>query len=234
MKKISLSPSVMCADLTNLAGSIKEIEKIGVDALHIDIIDGSFSPAMPLGIDTVAKIREITDLKFDAHIMSLDNEFFIQELLAIGMEHISFHYESSLHVDRYLKLIKNSGATAGIALNPATSLSVLEYILPEVETVVLMLINPGFATDKNEKQVEYAVKKIQDLKNMINQKGLTTKIQVDGRVSLETIPQLIQAGADDLVLGSTSLFIKGNSLVENKKLVEQAVAKGLKKEQVSL
>lgn len=227
MKKIVLSPSIMCANLTNLEDSIKEIESIGVDALHVDIIDGEFSPSMPLGIDTVKKMRTLTDMDFDAHLMSVNNEFFIQELLAVGMQQVSFHYETSLHIDRYIKLIKEAGAKVGIALNPATSLSVLDYILPEVDTVVLMLINPGFATNKNEKQVAYAEKKIRDLRAMIDPLGLDTQIQVDGRVSLETIPQLIQAGADNLVLGSTSLFIKGNSLIENKKLLDEVVTTGL-------
>lgn len=227
MKKIELSPSIMCANLTNLEQSIKEIEGLGIDNLHIDLIDGSFSPSIPLGIDTVKKLRDLTDMNFDAHVMSLDNEFFIEELTKIGMQSISFHYESSLHVDRYINLIRESGAEVGIALNPSTSLSVLDYILPEVDMVVLMLINPGFATNKNEQQISYATKKIKDLRNMIDEKKLNTKIQVDGRVSIDTIPDLIKAGADDLVLGSTGLFIKGNSLEENKKILDKAVEKGL-------
>lgn len=230
MTKIMLSPSIMCGDLTNLEGSLKEIEASGVDALHIDLIDGAFSPAMPLGIDTVAKMRRCSKMRFDAHIMSLNNEFYIQELLKIGMEHVSFHYESSLHVDRYIKLIKGSGATVGVALNPATSLSVLDYILPEIDMVVLMLINPGFATDKSETQVSYAEKKVQDLRKLITERGLTTSIQVDGRVSLASIPGLVKAGADNLVLGSTSLFIPDNTLEENRAKVQQAVEAGLKGE----
>lgn len=193
MKKITLSPSIMCADLTNLKESISEIEKIGIDALHVDLIDGNFSPSMPLGIESIKEMREITDIPFDIHIMSNNNELFIKEMLDIGAQHISFHYESSLHVDRYIQLIKNNGTKVGIALNPSTSLSVLDYILPEVDTVVLMLINPGFAGNKHEKQVSYANKKIKDLKDLIDKKGLSTSIQVDGRVSLEDIPELVKS-----------------------------------------
>ena len=153
MKKIAISPSVMCADLVNLENSIKELEAIGVDSLHIDLIDGLFSPSMPLGIDTVKKLRKITNMEFDVHIMSMNNELFINEMLDIGAESITFHYESSFHTDRLINLVKRSGAKVGVALNPATSLSVLDYILPQCDSILLMLINPGFATDKGEKQV---------------------------------------------------------------------------------
>ena len=228
MKKIAVSPSIMCADLVNLEKSIREIEEIGVDSLHIDIIDGTFSPSMPLGIDTVKKIRSITPMKFDVHIMSMDNEMFIQEMINIGAESIAFHYESSLHIDRFINLIKKSGAKVGVALNPATSLSVLEYILPQCDSILLMLINPGFATDKNEKQIYYAEKKVRDLREMIKKNNLETSIQVDGRVSLDTIPKVVAAGADNLVAGSTSLFMAGQTLKENKKLLDASISEGLK------
>lgn len=228
MEKIIYSSSIMCGDLANLENSIKEMEEIGIDSLHIDIIDGNFSPSMPLGIDTVKRIREITNMSMDAHIMSTNNDFFIQTIAGMGMESITFHYETSLHVDRYINLIKGSGAKVGIALNPATSLSVLDYILPEVDMVCLMLINPGFATDKNEKQIPYATTKVRHLKKMIADLNLNVEVQVDGRVSLEVIPELIEAGANNLVLGSTSLFIKGNTLKENKERLDQSVEQGLK------
>lgn len=227
MRKITLSPSVMCMDLTNLEKSIREIEAIGIDALHIDIIDGAFSPSMPLGIDTIKKLRSITDLPFDVHIMSLNNEYFINEILDIGVQHITFHYETSLHVDRYINLIKERDVGVGVALNPATSLSTLDYILPQVDLIMLMLINPGFATNKNEKQVSYANQKVEDLRKLIDDKGYDATIQVDGRVSLDTIPMLVKAGADNLVLGSTSLFMKDNTLEENKKRLDAAIKEGL-------
>ena len=172
MKKIVISPSVMCADLVNLEKSIKELEEVGIHTLHIDIIDGLFSPSMPLGIDTVKKLRQITSMDFDVHIMSMDNELFIQEMINIGVESITFHYESSFHMDRLINLVKKSGTKVGVALNPATSLSVLEYILPQCDSILLMLINPGFATDKNEKQVSYAEKKVKDLHKMIKKQLL--------------------------------------------------------------
>ena len=229
-KSITIAPSIMCADLCNLEKSVREIEEAGLDTLHIDIIDGTFSPSMPLGINTIEQLRQITDMKFDVHIMANTNEFFIQEMLRIGVEQITFHIETSLHIDCYINLIKKHNTKVGIALNPATPLSVLDYVLPQCDTVLLMLINPGFATDKGEKQVTYAAKKVEDLSKMIQSQGLDTKIEVDGRVSLDTISTLVRAGADILVAGSTSLFERSNRLKDNKILMESLIAEGLNEE----
>lgn len=229
-KHITIAPSIMCADLCNLEKSVREIEEAGLDTLHIDIIDGAFSPSMPLGINTIEQLRQITDMKFDVHIMANSNEFFIQEMLRIGVEQITFHIETSLHTDRYVNLIKKHNTKVGIALNPATPLSVLDYVLPQCDTVLLMLINPGFATDKGEKQVTYATKKVEDLSKLIQSQGLNTKIEVDGRVSLDTISTLVKAGADILVAGSTSLFERNNRLKDNKILMESLIAEGLNEE----
>ena len=152
-RRITIAPSIMCADLCNLEKSVKELEKEGLDTLHVDVIDGYFSPSMPLGIDTIKQLRKVTDMNFDVHIMANNNEFFIQEMIRIGVQQISFHIETSVHIDRCIQLIRKNGIKVGVALNPATSLSVLEYVLPQCDTILLMLINPGFATDKNEKQV---------------------------------------------------------------------------------
>src|SRR6056297_3606678 len=128
-QEISINPSIMCADLCNLEKSIRQIEKEGISTLHIDVIDGSFSPSMPLGIGTIEQLREITDMDFDVHIMSNNNEFFIKEMLDIGVQQITFHYESTTHIDRLLNLIRDNGVDAGLALNPATSLNDLDYVL---------------------------------------------------------------------------------------------------------
>lgn len=226
-KKIISSPSIMCADLLNLETSVKALENIGIDALHIDVIDASFSPSMPLGIDTIRRLRDKTPLAFDIHIMSTNNDWFIEQILDIGVQQISFHYETSLHADRLVNLIKRRGVRAGVALNPATPLTSLDYLLPQLDTVLLMLINPGFATDKGEKQAVYSRQKIMDLATLIKRRQLATEIQVDGRVSLDSIPDLIRAGATNLVLGSTSLYIPGRSLQENKALLDQSIQQGL-------
>lgn len=222
-RKIWLSPSVMCADLADLKSSIRELESAQVDALHIDIIDGAFSPAMPLGLDTIKRLRELTDLDFDVHIMALNNEFFVEKVLEMGVQQISFHYESSLHIERLLNMIRERGVKAGIALNPATPLSVLEYILPQLDNVLLMLINPGYADNQNEQQVSYAIEKTRRLAEYISRLERRPAIQVDGRVSFATIPQLVAAGADNLVLGSTSLYRTGYTLAENRKALADLI-----------
>jgi len=227
-EKVTISPSIMCADLVNLEESVRKIESEGIDTLHIDVLDGAFSPSMPLGLGTIRALREITDMDFDVHIMSNNNEFFIKEMIDIGVQQITFHYESTTHIDRLLNLIRKNGVKAGLALNPATSLNDLDYVLPLCDTVMLMLMNPGFAADKSETQVDYAEKKVTDLYKLIQDRGLDTSIEVDGRVSLEAIPKLVKSGADQLVAGSTSLFRPERSMSENKVIMEESIEKGLK------
>jgi ribulose-phosphate 3-epimerase len=224
---IRIAPSLMCADMCNLERSVRDMEKLGIEMLHIDIIDGSFSPSMPLGIDTIKQLRKITNLDFDIHLMVQDNEFFIKEMIEIGVQQISFHHESSMHTDRLLNLIRNQGIKAGVALNPSTPLSVLEYSLDQCDNLLLMLINPGFAGHKGESQVPYAAKKVSDAYRLIREKDLDISLEIDGRVSLESIPSLVEAGADTLVAGSTSLFIPGNSIEENKMKMQDAIKNGL-------
>src|SRR5699024_1695076 len=109
MNNVILSPSIMCGDLVNLEQSIRELEDNGLTSLHIDVIDANFSPSMPLGLETIRRMREVTDMDFDVHIMANDNEYFINEMIDIGVQSITFHYETSLHVDRYIDLIKEAG-----------------------------------------------------------------------------------------------------------------------------
>ncbi|MGC3955393.1 MAG: ribulose-phosphate 3-epimerase [Propionicimonas sp.] len=222
--RITCSASIMSGDLVNLETTIRQLEELRIDALHVDVLDGVFSPSMPLGLETIKRIREVTELPLEAHLMTMDNEFFIGEMVSIGMDSITFHYETSLHVDRYINLIKASGAKAGIALNPATPLSVLEFVLPQVDRVCAMLINPGYATHQSEQQVPYATRKVRALRDLIDAQNLEVDLQVDGRVSLDSIPGLIGAGARNLVLGSTGLFLKGRTLREGRQLLDAAVA----------
>ena len=226
---VKILPSIMCADLTNLQRSLEELETIGLDTVHVDILDGHFSPSMPIGCDIIKQIKSVSKMKCDVHIMTNNNEFFINEALNNGAEAVTFHYESSSHVDRLMNLIKSANAKVGVALNPATSLTTLDYVLPYCDIVMLMLINPGFAGHAGEKQVPYALKKVEDLRNLIQSTGLSAKVFVDGRVSMETIENLVSVGAEGLVAGSTSLFRKGNSLADNKIHMEELIKKGQEK-----
>lgn len=227
MENIILSPSIMCGDLVNLEKTIRILEEKEFKWLHIDLIDGVFSPSMPLGIETIRRMREITNMSFDIHIMSENNEFFIKEMLEIGVQNITFHYESSKHIEYLIKLIKSYDVEVGIALNPSTNINVLKYAIHDIDKVCLMLINPGFAQLKNEKRVSFADKKLSDLYKFIKENNKEINIQVDGRVSLEVIEKMVSIGANDLVLGSTSLFRKENTIEENKELIEEKIKNGL-------
>lgn len=229
MAEVVISPSVICADLCNLEGAVRTMEELGVRSLHIDFIDGHFSPSMPLGLLTIEQLRQRTKLDFDVHIMADDNEFFIQELCRIGVESITFHYESAFHVERMLQLVKAAGIKVGIALNPATPLYVLEYVAERCDYVLLMLISPGYAGSQGEAMVPYALQKIRDCKAYLNEHGSKAKIVVDGRVSMEAIPELVAAGADYLVAGSKSFFRENHSSSENYQTMEAQIKAGLRK-----
>ncbi len=160
--------------------------------------------------------------------MSENNLFFIQEALNIGAYNITFHIETSIHVQKYIDLIKSKNVQVGIALNPATSLNTLEYLYGQVDNITIMAINPGFAGDSNERPISYAMGKIKNLAKIRDKYNYKFNIQVDGRVSIERIAKLVQCGADNLVLGSTSLFRKGLSLEENKVAILEEIKKGVK------
>ncbi len=200
-----ISPSLICLDLCNLEREVKKLEKAGVKMLHVDILDGHFSPSMPLGLDTVRQLRKKTDLFFDCHVMVTEQDYFVDELLDIGVDQIVFHGETQPHIDGMLNRIHAKGVKAGVALKPATPLTELDYVLDKCDTVLLMLINPGYAFVKGEKQVAYADRKIKELRQMIKERGLATKIELDGRISYETIQTYGTGVADIFVTGSTCL-----------------------------
>ena len=201
-----ISPSLICLDMCNLESQIRILEQAGINTLHVDILDGHFSPSMPLGLDTVRQLRAKTNLNFDCHIMVTEQDYFVDELLDIGVQQLIFHAETQPHIDGMLNRIHSRGVKAGVALKPATPLSTLDYVLEKCDTVLLMLINPGYAFVKGEQQVPYAQKKISDLRNMINARRLDTKIELDGRISEKNILDWGKTGlADIFVTGSTCL-----------------------------
>lgn len=211
-EKCILSPSLICLDMCNLENEVKKLENAGIKMLHVDILDGHFSPSMPLGLDTVRQLRDKTNMQFDCHVMVTEQDYFIEELLDIGVDQIVFHGETQPHIDGMLNRIHAKGVKAGVALKPATPLSEVEYVLEKCDTVLLMLINPGYAFAKGEKQVTYAERKIRELKQMISERGLNTKIEVDGRISLKDI----QDYGKDLV----DIFVTGSTCIDRKNMEE--------------
>ena len=200
-----LSPSLICLDLCNLESQVRALKEAGISMLHVDILDGHFSPSMPLGLDTVRQLRERTNLAFDCHVMTTAPDYFVDELLDIGVQQIVFHTETQPHIDGMLNRIHAAGVRAGVALKPSTPLTELDYILEKCDTVLLMLINPGYASSKGEQQTAYADRKIRDLRRMIDQRGTGTKIEVDGRISIKNIEQYGKDIVDIFVTGSTCL-----------------------------
>lgn len=204
-ERLLIAPSLICLDLCNLERDIRVLESAGATMLHVDILDGHFSPSMPLGLDTVRQARKLTDLPFDCHVMTTANDFFIGELLDIGVQQIVFHVETEPHIAGALSRIQSAGVRAGVALKPATDLSVLSYTIEQCDAVLLMLINPGYAFLKGEAQVPYAARKVRDLHELIHGRGLETLVELDGRISMDNIRAWGGREANIFVAGTTCI-----------------------------
>ena len=224
-RDIQVFPSLLCGDLYNIERTANDLFKSGYRNIHVDILDGHFSPSMPLGLDSVMQLKNRSNLDLDVHVMSTNNEFFVEELLKTGCMQMCFHYETTSHVDRMLQMIKSNGVRAGIALKPATPVWMIEEIAEYVDYVLLMLINPGYAGNKNEQQVTYAIDKIRHCREMFDKKGLETPIEIDGRIRFDRIEAFLNAGANYFVGGSGLSFCPGYTLEENKQKFDAVVKK---------
>ncbi len=197
MKKIA--PSILSADFTRLGEEIKAVEKAGADYIHIDVMDGHFVPNITVGPMIVAAARQATDLPLDVHLMIKGPDMYIDDFVKAGSDFITVHVETVTHLHRLLGVIRDAGVKAGVALNPATPLSSIEYVLKNLDRVVLMTVNPGFAAQSFIPEV---LPKIRELKEIIAQKGIEVDIEVDGGINVKNIGQAAQAGANVFVAGS--------------------------------
>lgn len=200
-----LCPSLLSADFAKLKEEIKEVEKAGADILHCDIMDGNFVPNISFGPSIVKQVNSMTDLPLDVHLMINEPSKYIKDFADAGADYISVHYENNYHLNRVVNQIKDAGVKAGVVLNPATSVNVLEYILPYVDYVLLMSVNPGFG---GQKFIPNVLDKVKALKNQITERGLNCKIEIDGGVDLGNIKELSDAGVD--------MFVCGNSVFGSK------------------
>lgn len=197
MKKIA--PSILSADFTRLEDEIRAVEKAGADYIHIDVMDGHFVPNITIGPMIVEAARRATKLPLDVHLMISNPDQYVEEFRNAGADIITVHAEAVNHLHRSIQLIRCSGAKTGISLNPATSLETLEYVLDDLDMVLLMTVNPGFGGQEFIKEV---LRKIKTLKEMIRNRGLNTEIEVDGGINADTISLVSSAGADIFVAGS--------------------------------
>ena len=204
-KKCMISPSLITLDMCNLESQVKEMEDAGIEMLHVDLLDGYFSPSMPLGLEAVRQLRKKTNLEFDVHLMANSHDYFVNELLDIGVQQLVFHAETEPHIDNRLNMIHARGVRAGVALKPATSLSTLDYVLEKCDVVLLMLINPGYASSAAEQQVPFGARKIKELRALINDRGLSAKIEIDGRISKANMMEYALRDVDIFVAGSTCI-----------------------------
>lgn len=196
---VTLAPSILSADFKRLGEEIQTVADAGAAYIHIDVMDGDFVPSISFGMPVIRAIREVTDKVFDVHLMVSDPDRYIEAFADCGADIITVHAEACRHLDRTVSLIHSLGKKAGVALNPATDIRVLSYILEQVDMVLIMSVNPGFG---GQKYIPYCTQKIRDLRRMIDERGLDVEIEVDGGINASTIREVLEAGADVLVAGS--------------------------------
>ncbi len=205
-----LSASLMCADLTNLIASIKELEKANIDYLHIDIMDGNFVPNITLGFDLINAIKRVTDIPLDVHMMVNEPSKFIDRMILSENDILCVHYESEIHIHRVLEMIKNKGCKAGLALNPQTPLECIKHLTDYIDMLLVMTVSPGFA---GQKMFSGAEKKVKEARSLLMEWNCpNTLIEVDGNISLSNGKKLSECGADIFVLGTSALFLKDKEI----------------------
>ncbi len=204
---VEVLPSILAADFANLGEEIGKVERAGASMLHVDIMDGHFVPNISIGIPVVESIRKITRLKLDVHLMISDADRYAPEFIKAGADHILVHQEACIHLDRTLRMIRSEGASPAVVLNPSTPISALSEVLDLVDHVLIMSVNPGSG---GQHFIPNALNKIRALASRRKELGLNFAIEIDGGVALDNAAEIVRAGCDWLVAG-TSVFHTPNA-----------------------
>ncbi len=220
MKKIA--PSILSADFSRLGDEVRAVAAAGADYIHVDVMDGHFVPNITIGPLVVEAVRKVTDLPLDVHLMIENADRYIPDFAKAGADIIVVHAEASVHLHRTIQLIKSLGKRAGVSLNPATPLSSLEYVIDELDLVLLMTVNPGFG---GQSFIEACLPKIHALRAMLDRRGCEAELEVDGGVKIENIDRIAHAGADVFVAGSAVFGSKdyGETIKELKRRAKEPI-----------
>ncbi|MFO0752638.1 MAG: ribulose-phosphate 3-epimerase [Thermodesulfovibrionales bacterium] len=219
---MKIAPSILSADFMRLGEEIKAVEAAGADLIHLDVMDGHFVPNITIGPAIVEGVRRMTSLPLDVHLMIEKPERYIMDFVAAGADILTVHEEASVHLHRTVHLIKENGVKAGVSLNPATPLTHLECILPDLDMVLLMSVNPGFG---GQKFIPFVLDKIRALRGLLDTRGLSVPIEVDGGIKPDNAGEVAAAGAEILVMGS-AFFQAGDYGALMRELREKLAASG--------
>jgi len=211
-----IAPSILSADFTRLGEDIRQIEAGGASVLHFDVMDGRFVPNITIGLPVLKSVRKATELTIDCHLMIVEPNRYAVEFVKAGANMVSVHVEADVHLQRTLTAIREAGGQAGIAINPATPLVALEEALPYADFVLIMSVNPGFG---GQKFIPTSIDKVRRLRRMIDERGLATRIEIDGGIDADNIKEIVEAGAEIIVAGS-AVFGEGKPEESVKKLID--------------
>ncbi len=223
MNELKISASLMCADLSRLGEETAELEQAGVDWLHFDIMDGNFVPNLTFGPDIVRNLRPLSKLPFDVHLMVHEPIRYLDRFIEAGADILVVHAEACAHLQRTLASVRELGARPGVALNPATPLSALDYVLDDVDMVLLMTVNPGYS---GQELVPATIPKIADLADRLHREDRDIILEVDGNVSPEKGRKMAAAGATAFVAGTASVFAEGMTRAEGTRALREAIEAG--------